>query len=738
MAPLDTSAFIGKFVEEARDRIKTLTDGVLRLEREPPSDEAFVDLLRQTHSLKGSARMLGLADLAELAHSVEEALVAARRSPRLLDAGAFDLLFSALDAFTVRIEQLASGIAEPAPVAALCRRLEALAAGTNPPAAPLGEETERPAPPTSVAPLGASLRVPIAKLRGLTNLAAEMVLQSLKAAERHAELRRVETALRQVRDRMREARLQPPRGDGESTAALVEWADALDTLARRLRHLTEQASDDRVRLSLITEDLRQHVISLTMLPVATVFDTLPRAVRDLTRQFGKRVELVVRGRDTELDKQIIEEIADPLGHLVRNALDHGIEPPDERVARGKPAAGRLVVAAEQQGNRILITVRDDGRGIDPAEIKAAAARLGLAPPAELDRWPADQVLDLIFHPGFSTRRLVTDVSGRGVGLDAVRDVISRLGGTVRVSSQLGHGTTVVLDLPLSLALLRVVLVAAGGELYAIPTAAVRRVAQMTPDRVAALQQGSVVRVDDEDVPVVALSALLGLPTLEPPPERVVVVEANEARLGLRVDAIRQEAELVFKELHGPLRHQRLFAGASLLGSGEIVPIVNVEALVERAGRLPAAPPPASAPRPQPRRPGRVLVVEDSLVAGELQKNILRAAGYEAEIAADGVEALEKLLGGDWDLVIADVDMPRMDGLELTARIRADERLRNLPVVIVTARDTIEERRRGVEVGADAYMVKREFDQEQLLAIVGRLVGRSGRIGGRVPPEPARR
>lgn len=726
MAPLDTSAFIGKFVEEARDRLQTLTGAVLRLERQAPTDEAFVDLLRQVHSLKGSARMLGLADIAQLAHSLEEVFVAARRDARLITASAIDLVLAAIDGLIVRVEQLASGITDPAPVELLCQRLEALATGR--PLAPAAEQqTETPGATLALAPLGSALRVPVSKLQGLAHLAAEMVLQSLNAAERYTELKRLELALRHLRDRVREARLEQGRDGGSQAAALAESADALETLTRRLRRFAEQASDDRVRLGLITEELRQHVISLTMLPVATVFDGLPRAVRDLARQFGKRVDLVVRGRETELDKQIIEQIADPLGHLVRNAIDHGIEPPEERTARGKPVTGRVTVSAEQQGNRILITVRDDGRGIDPTELKAAAARLGIAPAADLERWDARQVLDLVFHPGFSTRRAATDVSGRGVGLDAVREVVARLGGTVRVHSEVGRGTSVILDLPLSLALLRVVLVEAGGELFALPTAAVRRVVRLMPRAVRELQQRPVIAVEEEDIPLVTLSALLGLPAFEPSPRPpVVVVEAGEVQLGLQVEGIREEEELVFKDLPGPLRQQRIFAGAALLGSGEIVPIFDVEALVALAARAPARPSAEVEPRPAPLRPGRVLVVEDSLVAGELQKNILRAAGYEAEIASDGVEALEKLHGGEWDLVIADVDMPRMDGLELTARIRADERLRELPVVIVTARESLEARRRGVEVGADAYIVKREFDQEQLLAIVARLVGRAGR------------
>ena len=530
--------------------------------------------------------------------------------------------------------------------------------------------------------------------------------------------------LNQLRDRVREARLTPDTGAADRIAQLAEHADALDAVTRRMREFLVSFSDDRVRLNLITEELRQNVIELTMLPVASVFDAFPRAVRDLARTFNKEIELTVRGRETEVDKRIIDQIAEPLTHLIRNAVDHGIEAPDVRERLGKPREGQLILSTEQQGNRILITLKDDGGGIDVEKLRAVAIQRGVASASELERWSPEQLLDLIFQPGFSTRASATDVSGRGVGMDVVKSVVERLGGGVRIQSEIDKGTTVTLNLPLSLALLRVVLLEAGEELFALPTAAVRRILQVGSADIGQLQQGPVADVDGESIPLTALSAMLQVPD-SPTAARqtVIVAEGSEGRFGILVEAVHEEQELVFKELRGPLRNQKTFTGAALLGNGDIVPILDVNALFDLASRAPSAGAAPALPRRTPARVCRVLVVDDSLVAGELQKNILLAAGYESEIASDGVEALECLRRKEWDLVVADVDMPRMTGFELTERIRADEQLRDIPVIIVTSRDTIDDRRRGFEVGADAYVLKREFDQSQLLDTVRRLIGR---------------
>ena len=708
---MDLTAFTAKFVEEARDRLKSLGNLLVRLEEQPQSPAIINDIFREAHSLKGSAQMLGFTDISEIAHQLEELFIAAKKDVRVVDARAFDLVFRSLDLITTRVEELAQG-KKPADGAAE-------APGTARSAEPIkGRDGGRRSKG------GQSLRVAIEKLDSLTHLAPEMVIQSLKASERHAELRRIEFSVARLRDRVREARLAPPIRN--RTAELGEYADALDAITRRMRALVTSVSDDQAKLTLITEELRQHVIDLTMLPVATVFDTFPRAVRDLSRSFGKEVELTMTGGGTELEKRVIEKMADPLVHLVRNAIDHGLEAPKERVKAGKPPAGQLVIKAEQHGNRVHITVSDDGRGLDASAIRAAAERKGIGTAKDLAQWTNDRLFNLIFEPGFSTRTEVTDVSGRGVGMDVVRVVADGLGGSVRVQSEAGRGTSVILDLPLSLALLRVVLVEANGETVAMPTAAIRRILPGAPEHTRGTEE-----IEGETVPIAALSSLLGQPRAAGPETApsVVLIESHGERFGVVVDAVIEEQELVFQELRGPLGDGVTIAGAALLGNGDIVPILDVQALAARM----VEGPPAGAAEPARARsaasgPGRVLVVEDSLVAAEMHRGILAGAGYEIGMAQDGVEAIEQLRRGEWDLVVTDIDMPNMNGIELITQMRTDPRLRHTPVIVVSSRDSGDYRQRGLDAGADAFVSKGEFDQEMVLQAVRLLM--AGRDGGR--------
>jgi two-component system chemotaxis sensor kinase CheA len=715
----DTSAFTKQFVEEARDRLKSLGVLMLRLEDHPESGEIIADVFREAHSLKGSSQMLGFVDISQIAHQLEDLFVAAKRDARIIDARAFDVVFRTIDVISARVEALALGGAASLDPD-LGGELAALATDTESPAEKPRSRTIAP-PPQARAPV-ATLRVSVDKLESLAHLAPEMVIQRLKASERHAELRRLESTLGRLRDRIREERLAPPTRS--RAAELGDYADALDALNRRLRSLSMLVGEDQARLSLITEELRQHVIELTMLPISTVFDAFPRAVRDLSRSFDKDVELTMIGGETALDKRVIEQITDPLVHLVRNAIDHGLETPAERERDGKPAGGSLLIAAEQHGSRIHITVRDDGRGIDPEKVRATAVRKGLATHTEAAGWSEEQLFNLIFEPGFSTRTETTDVSGRGVGMDVVRVVADRLGGSVRVESEIGRGTTVLLDLPLSLALLRVVLVEVNDELVAIPTAPIWRILHVVREAIIELPSGTVIEIDGETIPIAPLQSVLGLPgrATAAAEETALIIEARGARVAITVDGVLEEQELVFQDLRGPLQHQLTMAGAAILGNGDIVPILDIQALCARVTSAPVVDAAAQpSPAPAAASTARVLVVEDSLVAGDLLKGILIGAGYEAAIAHDGIEALEMLRRRPFELVISDVDMPNMDGFVLTAQMRADPHLRTIPLIIVTSRDSDEYRQRGRTAGADAYVTKGAFDQHQVLETVRRLI-----------------
>ena len=423
MKPIDTSIFVGKFVEEARDRLKALGAALLRLEQTPGALDAIAEGLREAHSIKGSALMLGFTDISQISHELEELFVAAKARPSLLNSDAFDVIFSAVDQMTSRVEGLARGHMDAVEVSEICARLAKL---LSTPSSPQEDPAAHDAvPETAASPKGPelrqSLRVPVEKLDRLAHLAPEMVVQSLKAFERHTEIRRLERRLSHLRDRVREARLTPETTAADRSAQLADYADALDAITRRMRDFLVSFSDDRVRLNLITEELRQNVIELTMLPVASVFDAFPRAVRDLARTIGKEVEITIRGRETELDKKIIEQISEPLIHLMRNSVDHGIESPAQRARAGKPAAGQLILSAEQQGNRILVTLKDDGGGIDVQKLRSVASERGVASAHDMDGWSPEQLLELIFQPGDGATEVLLLAEAefqRGVGVHA--------------------------------------------------------------------------------------------------------------------------------------------------------------------------------------------------------------------------------------------------------------------------------------------------------------------------------
>ena len=553
----DTSIFVAKFVEEARDRIKSLAAALLRLEQTPGAMDAIAEALREAHSIKGSALMLGFTDISQISHQLEELFVAAKTKPALLDGDAFDIVFSAVDQMSSRIEQPG---ARPDGRGRSRRHLRRAGRPAGPGrqkgsrcnlSGDAAESSTSPVAATKRAELRQSLRVPIEKLDRLAHLAPEMVVQSLKAFERHSELRR------------RRARAQPAPRPGPRSAAdarvepvdrgaeLAEYADALDAITRRMREFLVNFSDDRVRLNLITEELRQNVIELTMLPVASVFDAFPRAVRDLARSFDKEIDLIIQGRETELDKKIIEQIAEPLVHLIRNAADHGDRGACRSRARGQ-AGGRPADSFSRTAGQSH-PHRAERRW--PRDRSAGAARRspsseGVAPQSEIDLWTVGAAAHLIFQPGFSTRSSATDVSGRGVGMDVVRSVVERLGGAVRVQSELGTGH----------------------DDYAQSSPLARSAAR----RAARSGRGAVRSADGGGPPDPAVASLRcraaaakarwRKSTAKPSRslrsrrccrspaapatarQTVLVAEASDGRFGIIVDAVHEEQELVFKEL----------------------------------------------------------------------------------------------------------------------------------------------------------------------------------------------
>src|SRR5579859_523348 len=729
---------LATFQVELAEHHQALTRAFLALEKEREPGERrrlLAAAFRSAHNLKGAGRAVSLSAVEMLAHQVEGVLGAASREELELSPALFDLLFAAVDNLS------AAATSEPANdwLEELRARLEAAQTGdvqpltaVEPQAIVYAVQPVPAAPPRKVdrvslvTDTGETVRLPAASLDALLEQLGELVIPRLELHHGLTELTalRVEAEAWQREWRLLRPRLRQLEHDGVlgNLRPLMRFLERnetnLTTLAPRLDAVHARLAGPTAHLGGVTDDLQTHVMRFRMLPLGHLSSNLERTVRDLTRSLGKEARLILVGSDTEIDRRALEEMKDPLLHLLRNALDHGIEVPAERQRLGKPAIGSVVVAATQRGNTTVIEVEDDGAGISVVAVRQAATERGVATDADLAVMSDRDLLRLIFLPGFSTRSDVTEVSGRGVGLDVVARNVERLGGRVDVESQLAGGTRFTVTLPLTLATTRALLVESGDALYALPTAAVEQV--LRPKQLGSIGGRSMFEHHGSAIPVVTLPALFGsgepaTKTSAAPPT-LVLVGSGLQRVALLIDRVVGEQEIVVKPLPYPLVRVRHIAGATILGSGRIVPILNVADLLRGAARsVPTfVAPPVAEPQ---RKQQRVLVADDSLTTRTMERYILEAAGYEVELAGDGAEALALLQERGCDVLVSDIEMPGLDGIELTARVRAEPRLRDLPIILVTSLDSATDRERGLQAGADAYIVKTSFDQDQLLRTI---------------------
>lgn len=594
----------------------------------------------------------------------------------------------------------------------------------------------KPRPLKAASGIEETVRVATNKLDSLMTQAGELLVAGLRI---HQRVEEVEEVSRAIEDWNREwikvratYRHLVSNGAHEDVQPLLRFLELnqqrLKTLAIQVSNLRRGFASDALHLSRVTNDLGEEVMKVRMLPVSTVFNAFPRLVRDLARERGKEVDLQIEGEETELDRKVLEEIKDPLIHILRNSVDHGIETPEERVRAGKPRRGTIVISAFQKGSNIVIEVSDDGAGINLERVKQAALKAGLISAEDLETIGDEEAMRLIFAPGLSTSPTVTDISGRGVGMDVVRKNIEALHGHIDVDSTPGQGTKITLTLPLTLATTQVLLVQVEDQTYGIPISAVERIQRIQQKDISTVEGQEAILVDDEPVSLVYLSDVLEMPRQEEkarPEQRipVVILRAGRRRIAFLVDAVVGQQEIVVKSLGRQLSRVRNVAGATILGTGQVMMILNPSDLIKSAlleGR-PALTARATQSRVKETRRPTVLVVDDSLTTRTLERNILETAGYQVKVATDGVEALSILQSNGCDVVVSDILMPRMDGFELTAAIRSDPKLKDIPVVLVTSLESREDKERGIEVGADAYIVKSTFDQQDLLQTIERLV-----------------
>ena len=720
---------------EAEGQGQALVSGLLGLEQDHAAADHLDACMRAAHSLKGAARIVGLTAGVDIAHALEDCFVAAQAGRIMLGQTQIDRLLEGVD-LLLRVAK--TGEAEvalwdgprKADVDACRTALQQVLDHTA---------AERPAVSrTQAAPAAAPgtadgsdrvVRVTAESFNHLLGLAGEALIkgrwvgpfsQSLDRLKRlqhdtSTNLDRVRDSLSVAMDeRTRTALADAQRQLAECQRLLADRLAALDWFDRRAMNGLQQLYDE--------------ALACRMRPFRDATESLPLLVRSVARSLGKRVALRIEGETTQVDRDLLGRLDAPLGHLLRNAIDHGIETPDERRAAGKPEEGTLCLEAHHSAGRLHVTLSDDGRGVDLERLRDRIVARNLLNAEAAWALSEAELLEFLFLPAFTLKDTVSDISGRGVGLDAVRDMVAQVRGTVRVTTVPGRGTQFRLQLPVTLSVLRALLVEIGGEPYAFPLSSVTRALLLAPDRVVRLEGREHFELDGRRVTVASGHQVLGVaePAGLPPHRAVVVVGDGAQACGVIVDRFVGERELAVQPLDPSLGKIRDIAAGALMDDGSPVLIVDVDDLLRSVaklageGRLTAVERVQAAEPRGPRR--RILVVDDSLTVRELERKLLTHHGYEVEIALDGMDGWNAVRSAPFDLVITDVDMPRMDGIELVSRITRDPQLKSTPVMIVSYKDREDDRRRGLDAGAAYYLAKGSFHDETLVQAVVDLIG----------------
>lgn len=740
---LDIKKFVARFVEEARDHIALLGDGLDALERDPADRENINTIFRSAHTIKGSSRMLKLITISDTAHNLEDVLGAMREGSLAYSSELGQLLYRGVDTLAALVDRLAEGGELPTVDESLCNALALAAKGesitvpaatASPPENCADEEISSvqiiAPPPLAPSATGHSeqhstiesklkasdtVRVKMSKLDELIKLMGEVISGHARSRQRLIDIHEIE-------------RMNFDTATTASETGRTALKTSLHGFALTLR-------DDVLAQELLMDELHSKALIMRMLPLSIVLDPVGRMVRELADSVGKDVECLVSGSEIELDRQLIDKLNEPVLHLLRNAVDHGIEMPAVRQAAGKLERGRITLSVRQDGGWVLIEIADNGGGIPIEVIREKAVRKGFLTDEKALALNEQEIIELIFLPGFSTSPIITDISGRGVGMDAVkRCIVDDMQGVVSVENRPGLGTTFALRLPLSLAIMRVLLVEVGGIPFGFSAQYVAKLLRVPQSEILNIAERRAVIIRNEFVPVVPLEEMLRIPphhtrsTTQSKKHEgllLLVVHVHSEKLALIVDDLLDERDMVIKPLPKHMSHLTMVSGMVTTGKNELVDILHVPVLLEmaRSARGEALLHRENTVALNMDGPLlRVLIVDDSLNTREIEKDVLEAHGYLVTLAEDGLDGLRKAQLGEFDAVLTDVEMPNMDGFTLTERLRQIDKYRDKPIIIITSREKEEDKRRGIQVGADAYIVKGDFDQSNLIDILRNLLG----------------
>jgi two-component system sensor histidine kinase and response regulator WspE len=744
---------------EAESQTAILSAGVLAIEELQKSPQTVESMMRAAHSLKGAARIVGLDPAVRVAHALEDVFVAAGRGLFRVQPRHADRLLAGVD-FLAAISKSEDALEPtspwPARAAELVAELAALvaepAAGAAPTIAPAAATAPEPAVPAAasepVAPSVAIVepvvpamrvaeqadrvvRVSADSLTRLVGLAGESLVETRQLrpfVDGLLQLRATDVdlcdAIAALDEKFKSGEVAVPANVMAMLTTLRERADA--NLASLTKHVEDFESFAR-RNEDLSNRLHHEVIVSRMRPLADGIRGFPRLVRDVARSLGKQVRFEVRGEQTGVDRDILDKLEAPLSHLIRNSLDHGIELPSEREASGKPATGTILLEARHRAGMLQITLTDDGRGIDVEHLRSQAVARGLVARQVADQLSELELLEFLFLPGFSTKDQVTEISGRGVGLDVVQSMVKSVGGSARVATQPGRQTVFTLQLPITMSVIRALLVEIGGEPYAFPLTRIDQILFCRTGDIRTVEGRQYFDRDGVSIGLVMAAQILETgATVPADPMPVVVISDRGQQFGMIVDSFLGERDLEVRPLDPRLGKVPDVNSASLLENGDPVLIVDVEDLVRsidnvlmgrRLSRVEF-----ERMAEQARQRKRILVVDDSITVRELERQLLQARGFAVDVAVDGMDGWNAIRGTHYDLVVTDVDMPRMDGIGLVSLIKADPARRDIPVVIVSYKDREEDRLRGLDAGANRYLTKSSFHDETFVDTIIDLVG----------------
>ncbi|MBK5535895.1 hybrid sensor histidine kinase/response regulator [Pseudomonas sp. TH08] len=744
------------FSLEAEAQTQVLSSGLLALERNPTQADQLESCMRAAHSLKGAARIVGIDSGVSVAHVMEDCLVSAQEGRLLLRPEHIDALLqgtdllmriatpasapqpSDIEAYVALMGQLLDPSAPPAPIAAPVMaelQLEAPRLQPTPPAPAIEAlaEVSEPAPRKSKRTTEGGervLRVTAERLNSLLDLSSKSLVETQRLKPHLATMQRLKRmqnnglrALENLNVHLKEHAL--------SLEALEALEDARRLLAESQQLLSEKNAElDEFawQASQRAQVLYDTALACRMRPFADVLSGQVRMVRDLGRSLGKQVRLEIEGEKTQVDRDVLEKLEAPLTHLLRNAVDHGIETPQQRLLQGKPEEGLIRLRASHQAGLLVLELSDDGNGVDLEKVRRSIVERQLSPAETAAQLSEEELLTFLFLPGFSLRDTVTEVSGRGVGLDAVQHMVRQLRGAVVLEQTAGEGSRFHLEVPLTLSVVRSLVVEVGEEAYAFPLAHIERMYDLEPEDIVQVEGRQHFWHEGQHVGLVAASQLLNRPASQSSGAtlKVVVIRERDAIYGVAVERFIGERTLVVLPLDERLGKVQDISAGALLDDGSVVLIVDVEDMLRsvdkllNTGRLERIARHGNQAVEAARK--RVLVVDDSLTVRELQRKLLLNRGYDVAVAVDGMDGWNALRSEDFDLLITDIDMPRMDGIELVTLLRRDNRLQSLPVMVVSYKDREEDRRRGLDAGADYYLAKASFHDDALLDAVVELIG----------------